>query len=166
MAEPARVAGLVRDVLEPGGACVIVYATTHAGVDDTGTLPLPRPPRAKIDELIGAYLGSTRRAGRGTRPAGRGPGDRTDRSDEEILAAAGFRLAPGLTIAAPPARDRDEDEVVASVFSLSYAAPDHFGPRLAEFEQEVRALLRAASPDGRFCEQPRDIRVNVWRPAP
>ncbi|HEX5190228.1 MAG TPA: class I SAM-dependent methyltransferase, partial [Streptosporangiaceae bacterium] len=25
-----RVAGLVRQVLEPGGACVVVYATTHA----------------------------------------------------------------------------------------------------------------------------------------
>ncbi len=35
-----KVAGLVLEVLEPGGACVVVYATTHAGVDDTGPLPL------------------------------------------------------------------------------------------------------------------------------
>jgi len=153
-------------VLEPGGACVIVYATTHAGIDGTGALPSPRPPWAEIDDLIGAYLGATRRAGRGTRPVSERPGDDTDQSDEDILAAAGFRFVSELTVSAGPPSDRDEDEVVASVFSLSYAAPAHFGPRLAEFERDVRAMLRRTAPDGRFCEQLRDIRVNVWRPAP
>ena len=62
--------------------------------------------------------------------------------------------------------ERHEDEVVASVFSLSYAAPRHFGLRQAEFERDLRALLRRTAPDGLFCEQPRDIRINVWRPAP
>ena len=161
-----KVAGLVLEVLEPGGACVVVYATTHAGVDDTGPLPSPRPPRAEIDGLIGAYLGSTRRAGRGTRPVADRPGDDTGLSDEDILAGAGFCSAAEVTIAASPLRYRDEDEIVASVFSLSYAAPGHFGSRRAEFERDLRALLRRASPDGQFCEQPRDIRVLVWRPAP
>jgi SAM-dependent methyltransferase len=161
-----RVADRVRDVLEPGGACVIVYATTHAGIDGTGPLPLPRPPRAEIDALIAVYLDSTRRAGRGTRPVSERPGDDTGSSDEDILARGGFRFAAEFTIALGPPRQRDEDEIVASVFSLSYAAPDLFGPRLAEFERDVRALLRRTAPDGRFCEQPRDIRVNVWRPAP
>jgi SAM-dependent methyltransferase len=161
-----KVAWLLADVIEPGGACVVVYATTHAGVDGTGPLPLPRPPRAEIDRLVGAYLGSTRRAGRGTRPVADRPGDSTGRSDEDILAEAGFRLASEVTIAADPLCYRDEDEIVASVFSLSYAAPGHFGSRRAEFERDLRALLRRASPDGRFCEQPGDIRVNGWRPAP
>jgi SAM-dependent methyltransferase len=161
-----RVASLVRGVLEPRGACLIVYATTHAGIDGTGTLPLPRPPRAAIDDVIGTYLGSTRRAGRGIRPVSDRPSDDTDQSDEDILAGAGLRFAGELTVAAGPPSYRDEDEIVASVFSLSYAAPDLFGPRLAEFERDMRALLRRTAPDGRFCEQPRDIRVNVWRPAP
>jgi len=160
------VAGLVRSVLEPGGACVIVYAMTHAGVGTTGELPLPTPPRPEIDNLIGAYLGSTRRAGRGTRPVADRPGDDTGRSDEEILAGAGFGFAAELTVAAGPPTYRDENEIVASVFSLSYAAPDHFGGRLADFERDMRDLLRRTAPDGQFCEQPREIRINVWRPAP
>ncbi len=161
-----RVAGLVRSVLEPGGAGVIVYATTHGGVEGTGPLPLPRPPRAEIDALIGAYLGSTRRAGRGTRPASERPGDDTNRSDEDVLAEAGFHLGAERTIAAGPPAYRNEDEIVASVFSLSYAAPGLFGPRLAQFERDMRALLKRTAPEGRFCEQLRGIRVNVWRPAP
>jgi SAM-dependent methyltransferase len=160
------VAGLVRGVLERAGGCAIVYATTHAGADTTDPLPLPTPPRAEIDRLIGDYLGSTRRAGRGTRPVADRPGDDTGRTDEDILAAAGLRLAAELTVAPGPLAYRDENEIVASVFSLSYAAPDLFGKRLAGFERAMRALLRRTAPDGRFCEQPRDIRDNVWLPAP
>jgi len=161
-----RVAGLLVHVIEPGGACVLVYATTHAGVDGAGPLPRPRPPRAEIDELIGAYLGSMRRAGRGTRPARDRPGDDTGLADEDVLSRAGFRGPARLRIAAGPLSYRDEDEIVASVFSLSYAAPGHFGPRRGEFERELRGLLRRTAPDGRFCEQPRGIRIDVWRPAP
>jgi len=160
------VASLVRSAIEPGGACVIVYATTHAGVDTTDALPLPTPPRAAIDALIGTYLGTTRRAGRGTRPVADRPGDDSSRTDQDILAAAGLRFAAEINVAPGPLTYRDEDEIVASVFSLSYAAPDHFGGRLADFERDVRALLRRTAPAGRFCEQPRDIRVNVWLPAP
>jgi len=161
-----RVAWLVRQVLEPGGACVVVYATTHAGVDGTGPLPRPRPPRAEIDALVGAYLGSTRRAGRGTRPIAERPGDDTGLTDEQVLAEAGFRGPVSREIEAGHIAERDEDEIVASVFSLSYAAPGHFGSRLGEFERDLRALLRRTAPDGRFCEQPRSMRFQVWRPAP
>jgi len=60
--------------------------------------------------------------------------------------------------------ERTEDQVVASVFSLSSAAPHLFGHRLAEFEQDLRALLRRTSPLGCFAEQTRDIALTVWRP--
>jgi hypothetical protein len=91
------------------------------------------------------------------------PGDDADRSDEDVLAEAGFHLGADRTIAAGPPAYRNEDEIVASVFSLSYAAPSLFGPRLAQFERDMRALLRRTAPDGRFCEQLRSIRVNVCR---
>ena len=161
-----RVAGRVRDVLEPAGVCVLVYATTHAGIPGEHQLPMPRPPRPEIDELIGAYLGTTRRAGRGVRPERERPGDDTMLADDVVLARSGFAGPARFIIGPGQVVGRDEDAIVASVFSLSYAAPSLFGARKREFERELRALLRRASPGGRFCEELRETRLDVWRPAP
>ena len=62
--------------------------------------------------------------------------------------------------------ERDEDEVVASVFSLSYAAPHLFGADKARFEEDLRALLRRTAPGGRFCEERMHITLHIWRPLP
>ena len=56
-----------------------------------------------------------------------------------------------------------EDEIVASAFSLSYSAPHLFGERVGQFEKKLRAALRQASATGQFCEQMREIAVDVWR---
>jgi hypothetical protein len=58
---------------------------------------------------------------------------------------------------------RNADDVVASVFSLSSAAPHLFGDRTHDFEAALRELLAGVSPDGRFSEQMRDTAVDVWR---
>ena len=160
-----KVARRVRDVLEPDGACVLVYATTHGGVSGTEPLALPRPPRDEIDRLIAAYLSTTRRAGKGIRPDRERPGDDTLLADDAVLAGAGFAGPACLTIGPGEVVERDEDAIVASVFSLSYAAPSLFGERKREFERDLRALLSRASPGGRFCEELREIRLEVWRPA-
>ncbi len=59
---------------------------------------------------------------------------------------------------------RTEDEVVASVFSLSSAAPHLFGVRVREFEADLRAMLRERSPDGMFGERRREIALDLFRP--
>ncbi|MGI9007328.1 MAG: class I SAM-dependent methyltransferase [Streptosporangiaceae bacterium] len=158
------VAARVREVLEPGGACALVYATTHAGVPGEYALPRPRPPRAEIDRLVAAYLGSIKRAGRGTRTGGTGGEQAMHASDEEVLTDAGFTGPERTEIPGAPVTERTEDEVVASVFSLSYAAPHLLGDDVDRFETDLRALLRRAAPDGQFCEEPRGIAVDVWRP--
>jgi len=158
-----KVARRVRAVLEPGGACVLVYAMTHGGVGGAAPLPLPRPPRDEIDQLIAAYLGTTRRAGQGIRPDRERPGDDTMLADDAVLAGAGFAGPASFTIGPGEVVERDEDAIVASVFSLSYAAPGLFGERKHEFEKDLRALLRRASPGGRFCEELRETRLEVWR---
>lgn len=56
---------------------------------------------------------------------------------------------------------RDEDSVVANFFSMSTSAPPLFGDRRAAFESDLRALLRAHSPDGRFWDWPGDTQVLV-----
>lgn len=59
--------------------------------------------------------------------------------------------------------ERSEDDVVASVDSLSPAAPHVFGDRLAAFGADLRELLRETSPEGRFAERTREIALVIWR---
>jgi SAM-dependent methyltransferase len=144
----ANVAAKVREMLEPSGAVLHVGATTHEGDGNV--------PRDAIGALVISYLGPVRRAGRSVLPQG-------PRSDEAaVFAAAGFRGPVRIEIPAGQVFERDEDDVVASVFSLSSAAPQLFGERLAEFERDLRALPRAASPSGRFRERARPITVRIW----
>ncbi|MGW4527666.1 class I SAM-dependent methyltransferase [Amycolatopsis sp. NPDC004378] len=152
-----RVAGAVRGMLAPDGVCAHVHATTHEGVEGDHALPHPVPPNDAIAALVRAYLGPVRRAGRGGLPDG------TPAGESEIYRAAGFTgprrfEVPGRVVT------RTEDDVVATVFSLSSSAPHLFGDRRAEFEADLRRLLRHASPDGVFAEQLREIAVDLWRP--
>ena len=152
------VAGLIRQMLEPGGACVLVYANTHEGIGGDDALPSPRPPRGQIGDLIARYLGSVRRAGRGALPDGLANGA------ESALREAGFQGPARTEVGGGDIWDRTEDEVVASVFSLSSAAPHLFGDRLAAFEHELRGILRSSSPGGHFCERARPVGLEIWRP--
>lgn len=152
-----RVAATVHEMLEPGGAAIHVQATTHQGVGGSEGLPASQPPRAAILELVRSYLGAERRAGRRTLP-GQPPS-----GEHDIYRGAGFAGPHRLEVGGGRVHERTEDDVVASVFSLSSAAPHLFGDRLAEFEAELRDLLRATSPDGRFAERQREIALDVWR---
>lgn len=139
-----------------------VHATTHQGIDSTQPLAHPPPPRRLIDDLVGEFLGPNRRAGRGHRQLDDVSETERGRIEGGIFQAAGFagpvrREVPGWVV------ERNADEVVASVFSLSYAAPHLFGGRLDEFEHDLRALLERASPTGQFSEQVREIAVELWR---
>ena len=152
-----RVAAAVHGMLEPGGALVHVGATTHEGSEVDGRHPAP--PRAEIRALVERYLGPGRRAGRSALPGGT-----TASGEDEIYRAAGFRGPRRVTV---PDRvvTRDADQVVASVFSLSSSAPHLFGDRLPAFEADLRALLAAAGPAGRFTERLSEIALDLWRPA-
>jgi len=153
-----RIAALLREMLAPDGAWVHVSANTHEGVAGDDPLPHPRPPHEEIAALVSRYLGPVRRAGHGLLPAG------TPGGEEDVLRAAGYRGPERFGIDGGALLDRTEDEVVAAVFSLSYAAPHLFADRRAEFERELRGLLRTVSPDGRFSERTRGVKLVVWRP--
>jgi SAM-dependent methyltransferase len=157
-----RVGALVRELLDADGALVHVHATTHEGMEGEAALPHPRPPRREIEALIRQFLGTRRRAGRGHRTEIVVDEAEPVQDEARIYRAAGFvrptRIeVPGKVVT------RSTDQVVASVFSLSYAAPHLFADRGARFEQELRALLTDASPDGMFSEEMREMAVDVWR---
>lgn len=89
--------------------------------------------------------------------------DRTASDEDEVLALAGFegprRLeVPGGHLFAP-----SKDEVVASVCSLSSAAPHLFGDRLDAFDRDLRELLRGVSPTREYRERSAEIGLSVWR---
>ncbi len=153
-----RVAGVVRTMLAPDGAWVHVHATTHRGLAGDDPLPHPRPPHDDIAALVARYLGPVRRAGRRTLPAG------TPGGEEEIMRAAGFRGPVHIEVGGQTVVDRSEDAVVASVFSLSSAAPHLFGDRRREFEGDLRRLLRGTSPERRFSERTWPVALDIWRP--
>ena len=156
--ERVKVARTVLAMLSAGGACVHVHATTHRGDSSVDALPRPRPPYQEIEALARSYLGPTRRAGRSAVPGGA-------RDDEDdIYREAGFDGPTRFEVPRGEVIERTVDEVVAATFSLSSSTPHLFGDRRAEFEADLRAVLGAASDDGRFCERARDVAFDVWRP--
>jgi SAM-dependent methyltransferase len=135
----------VYDVLEPGGAIVLV---SHA-VEGRTRPPSPGPPpipHEEIKALIARYLGPS--------PASP-PAERWEVS----LRRTRFGHPRVVFAAGVPDYVRDEDSVVANFFSMSTSAPPLFAGRRAEFEAELRRLLRAHSPDGRFWDWPGDTEI-------
>ena len=92
--------------------------------------------------------------------------------EDAILRAAGFSgperlLVPASGVGGERASVvRTGDDVVAWVYSHSGSAPHLFGPRLPTFDADLRRLLRAASPSGRFSESLPDTDVAIWRTPP
>ena len=154
--DQAAVARTVLTMLQPGGACVHVHATTHRGIDTDAVLPHPRPPRSAIDELLQRYLGSSGRWGEGLPP---NKGDR----EEEAWRAAGCTRLQRIEVAGQIV-ERTSDQIVAAIFSLSSSTPRLFGERRDGFEADLRRLLHQASPAGLFSEQMREIAADIWQP--
>jgi hypothetical protein len=142
-------------MLEPGGAWVHVDTKTHRGAATGERLSHPQPPWSELDELVKRRLGPVKRAGQGTRQT-------SPSGESEIMLAAGFARPRRRVVAGERVVERSEDEIVASVFSMSGSAPHLFGSRLAEFEQDVREILRGASPADRFCEVAEATQLIIW----
>ena len=147
-----RVAEVVYDLLEPGGALVLVVHTYDGHPAPTVGPSHPPIHHDEIKAVIRRYLGDRNRAGQGfSNP----PPDRY----EDALART--RFGPPRTIFAPGRPDlvRDIDGVVAGFLSMSFAAPHLFGDRLGAFESDLRALLAARSPTGSFWDWPGDTEI-------
>ena len=151
-----RVARTALGMLEDGGVCVHVHATTHQGVETEAVLPRPRPPRAAISELVESYLGPVPREGKRFLSP-----DKANREDE-IYRAAGFDDRHRIEIPGDIV-ERTNDQIVAGIFSLSSSTPHLFGERRDAFEADLRRLLHDANQSGIFSEQMRDIAVDIWR---
>jgi SAM-dependent methyltransferase len=154
-----RVAAIVFEMLEPGGALVHISDLKGYEARDISEDKLPHalPPFAAIRELIRRYLGPVPRAGQGFLRYGSPDGEAI------VLRNAGFQYPERVQVPAGGVQERNADDLVAWVYSLSGSAPHLFGDRLDEFETDLRHLLDDASPSGLFAEQPSDTEVFIWR---
>jgi len=154
--DPERVAPAVFDLLEPGGALVLLFETGERAPEPAALRPHPPPPRAAIEELLQQYLGSERWTAHARR---------LGRQDERarVLDRAGFVGPEQVHAIGRETFVRSADDVIAFFYSYSHAAPHLFGARLAEFEADVRRVLADASPSGLFCEESRDTDALIWR---
>jgi hypothetical protein len=151
-----RVAATVREMLEPGGTFVHISDLKNPPAAPT-PLPLPAPPYAQIGELVRRYLGPVRRAGQGTLVNG------TPNREDLVLAKAGFEHFERHVVPAGDVVVRTADDIVAWAYSRSDSAPHLFGDRREEFERDLRAVLRQASPDNRFAEHLPPTEIMTWR---
>jgi SAM-dependent methyltransferase len=135
--ETDDVARTLRAMLAPGGRLVHLGATTHEGDGNV--------PREEILSLVERWIG---------------PDPRIKTGDHRvILDRVGFGNRREIAIERNETFERSEDDIVSSVFSLSYAAPHLFGERVGEFERELRALLRGGGP---YYERPRFVTLTIW----
>lgn len=153
--EELAVAEVVFDLLEPGGAIVMVVHD----IDNRPPPPNPGRPAIPHDEIlaiIARYLGSTRRSGQGVAAT-------RDHRFEDILIRTRFGVPT--TLIAPGREDivRDIDGVISGYLSMSYAAPHLFADRIDDFIDEVRDLLSQRSPTGEFWDWPGDTAIIVGR---
>jgi hypothetical protein len=122
-------------VVAPGGF-VAVIASFAAGTSKPWWYPL-------VDRVISRHLGSERHAGPVEMyrpPAG---GDH-----EAVLRASAFDQLT--VIRTDRAWCLTLDEVVGHQYTQAYSSPDLLGDRFDAFDRDLRAVLRAAEPAGRF----------------
>lgn len=150
------VAEAVYDLLEPGGAIVLVTHDIDARPAPTGTGD-PVIPDREVQELITGYLGPDRRSG--SRPVSSYPSERFE------VSLARTRFGVPTTVHAPGRSDitRDVDGVISGYLSMSYAAPHLFGNRLDQFVDDLRRLLTDRTPTGRFWDWPGDTAAVIGR---
>jgi ubiquinone/menaquinone biosynthesis C-methylase UbiE len=152
-----RVAAIVREMLEPGGAFVQLADLKETPTVPEDGLPYPAAPYDEIQDLVRTYLGPVQRAGRGVLRYGT-PGD-----EASVLQEAGFGEPERVRVTSGRVLVRTSDDLVAWAFSRSGSAPHLFGERRDAFEFDLRRMLEGVSPSGRFAEVQPDTEVFVWR---
>jgi trans-aconitate methyltransferase len=99
--------------------------------------------KVAVRSVIQDFLGDQRRAGSGTF-------NHHDRPYSEIMQESPFHEVEEVTVAVQ--RTWKADSILGYLYSTSFAAPQLFGDRLAEFDKAVRARLAEYSDDDTFLE--------------
>ena len=150
-----EVAEAVYDLLVPGGSLVLISHNADDGRPRPANPGYPEVPHDAVRKLILDYLGDGTRHYLATWSEGQ-PARFEDTLSRTRFGGSRTSYAPGR-----PDLISDIDTVVASYFSLSYAAPRWFGNRRADFESDLRHLLHGYSPAGLFWDWPGDTELVI-----
>lgn len=149
-----EVAEIVYDLLEPGGSLVLISHEVDGRPQPDGP-GYPRVPHEEIRELVVSHLGE------GTRHYLTCWNEGHPARFEDTLSQTRFRSSRTVYAPGRPGLIRDIDSVVADCFSKSYSAPRLFGEDRAEFESDLRSLLRQHSSTGLFWDWPGDTELVI-----
>jgi SAM-dependent methyltransferase len=138
-------------ITDPGGALAIISHTSTDRPAPPGP-GLPRIPLADVEEALARFLGPKRRAGKGLRNIAPEP-------HQDVLAASSFGPPERLVLPGREDLVRTPDDILANLYSTSFAAPHLFKDRREEFENELRTMLAKHSAQGLFWEWPGDTEV-------
>lgn len=136
--DQARILGLLRTRLEPGGGILLAGLPGFISIDDTRQTD---PLAEVILPVVRKYLGEQRRAGSGTYAP---PPKRW----EDFLAEGGYE---GIEVGYVPfSIEFDLGGVVGLLYSTSFANRRILGDRVETFESDLRDALLAFEPSGRY----------------
>jgi SAM-dependent methyltransferase len=152
--DEARVAEVLYDMLDPGGALALVVHTVEGRPKPPGP-GQPPIPHAEIEALVEKHLGS-RRSRQGVAPA-------RNHRFEDVLVRTRFGEPRSIFVPGIPDLLRDSESVLSGYFSKSSSTPYRFGDRAEDFAREVRELLASRSPEGVFWDWPGDTEVILAR---
>jgi SAM-dependent methyltransferase len=150
-----RVAEIVYDLLEPGGALALIVHTV-AGRPRPADPGVPPIPHDEVRALVRRYLGPTPRVGQGTAP------QRTH-TFQDVLVRTRFGGPRQFFLPGLPDLTRDTETVLSGYLSFASSAPHLFSDRLGDFTAELRALLARRSAAGVFWDWPGDTEVVLAR---
>lgn len=138
----------LHEIVTPGGGIAILGS---GGSDSAWT---PPETRSVLDAVVKRWLGETRRAGSGTY-------EHPTERHEAIISRSPFR---GLEVHTVSHReDWTVDELVGSLYSMSYASPFVLGANREAFESDLRSRLAALEPSGRFREDVTNHAILAWK---
>lgn len=147
----AAVADALYARTRPGGALAVVNHDIGARPAPPGP-GLPRIPHEEVDALLADYLGPGRRTAKALHDPGPAP-------HSDVLAASRFGAPERIVLPGREDLVRTPDDVLAYLYSTSFAASRLFGRQRARFEDDLRALLRVHAPRGLLWEWPGDTEL-------
>ncbi|MBJ7594076.1 MAG: class I SAM-dependent methyltransferase [Candidatus Dormibacteraeota bacterium] len=148
-----NVAESIYDALEGGGSMLLIHhdsPETEPPLVSQNQSSHPAVPDDAVNNVLIRWLGH-----------GKPPPHPDQEPYSELLARTRFGRPDRLLLPGRPDVVRSVDEVIDNYLSMSFAAPDLFGSRLADFRAELRTVLDNHTETGFFRLWPGNTEILI-----